>query len=198
MIISLDHSPTISAMPQTTNEAAAPLTNSPSLQLTEKLVRDGNSLLLNQQITIRSSENEIVNINTSSYQAFSNTKPIRTNQVESNNEMPAPPLTTNCPYFIGSEETGNMNPTNTSPLSKNSYQKTDWPYIAKANGSTAATENFSVPAETKSFDTNRSKFVAPVAVPHRQNVFTNIFQNTTLGREYFYNRLTQGEILKIS
>ena len=192
MIISLDHSPTISAMPQTTNEAAAPLTNSPSLQLRKKCVRDAKSLLPNQQITIRSSENEIVNINTSSYQAFSNTNPIRTNQVESNNEMPAPRLTTNCPYFIGSEETGNINPTKTSPLSKNSFQKTDWPYIAQANGSTAATENFSVSAETKSFDTKRSKFVAPVAVPHQQNVFTNNFQNTTLGREHFYNRLTQG------
>ena len=56
--------------------------------------------------------------------------------------MPAPPLTTNRPYFIGSEEAGNMNPTNTSQLSKNSYQKTDRPYIAQANGSTAATEIF--------------------------------------------------------
>ena len=198
MIISLDHSPTVSAMPQTTNEAAAPLIYSLSLQLTEKCVRDANSLLPSQQINIRSSENEKVNINTSSYQAFSSTNPIRTNQVESNNKMPAPPLTTNCPYFIGSEETGNTNPTNTSPLSRNSYQKTDWPYLAQANGSTATTENFSVPAETKSFDTKRSKYVASVAVPHQQNVFTNNFQNTTHGREHFYNRLTQGEILKIS
>ena len=154
MIISLDHSPKISAMPQTTNEAAAPLNNSPSLQLTEKCVRVANSLLPNQQITIRSSENEIVNINISSYQAFSNNNPIRKNQVESNNKMPAPPLTTNCPHFIGSEETGNMNRSNTSPPSKNSNQKTDWPYIAQANGSTVATENFSQPAETKSIDTN--------------------------------------------
>ena len=120
MIISLDHSPTSSAMPQTTNEASGPLNNSPSLQLTDRFVRDVNSLLPNQQNTMKNSENEIVNINTNSYQAFSNTNPIRTNQFESNNEMPAPPLTTNRPYFIESEETGNMNPINTSPLNKNS------------------------------------------------------------------------------
>ena len=90
MIISLDHSPTSSAMPQTLNEASGPLNNSPSLQLTQKCVRDANSLLPNQQNTIRNSENEIVNINTNSYQAFSNTNPIMTSQVESSNEMPAP------------------------------------------------------------------------------------------------------------
>ena len=81
MIISLDHSPTSSAKPQTTNETSGPLNIIPSLQLTEKCVRDANSLLPNQQNTIRNSENEIVNINTNSYQAFSNTNPIRTNQV---------------------------------------------------------------------------------------------------------------------
>ena len=98
--------------------------------------------------------------------------------------MPVPPSTTNRPYFIGSEETGNMNPTNTSPLSKNSYQKTDRPFIAQANGSTAATEVFSVPVETKkSFDTNRSKYVAPVAMPDQQNV---------LGRRHFYNETDAG------
>ena len=113
MIISLDQSPTSCAMPQTTNEASGPLNNSPSLQLTDKCVRDANSLLPNQN-TIWNSENEIVNINTNSYQTFPNTNPIRTNQVESSNEMPVPLSTTNRPYFIGSEETGNMNPTNTS------------------------------------------------------------------------------------
>ena len=169
-------------MPQTTNEASGPLNNSPSLRLTEKCDRDANSLLPNQQNTIRNSEIEIVNINTNSYQAFSNTNPIRTNQVESSNEMPAPPLRTNCPYFLGSEETGNMNPTNTSPLSKNNYQKTDRPYIAQANGSTAAREIFSVPNE----------YVAPGAVPNQQNVLNNNFQNTTLGREHFYNATDAG------
>ena len=86
-----------------------------------------------------------------------------------------------------------MNPTNTSPLSKNSYQKRDRTYIAQANGSTAATEIFSVPAETKkSFDTNHIKYVAPGAVAHQQNVLTNNFQNTTLGREHFYNETDAG------
>ena len=193
LIISLDHSPTSSAMLQKTNEASAPPNNSPSLQLTENCVRDVISLLPNQQNTIRNSENEIVNINTNNYQAFLNANPIRTNQVESNNEMPAPLLTINFPYFIGSDETGNMNPTNTSPLSENSYHKTERPYIAQANGLAAATENFSVPAERKrSFDTNRSKYVAPGAVPYQQNILTNNFQNTTLGREHFYNTTDAG------
>ena len=134
-----------------------------------------------------------MNINNNSYQAISNTNPISKNQVESSNEMPAPPLTTNRPYFIGSEETGNMNPTNTSPLSQNSYQKTDRTYIAQANGSTAVTKNFSVPAETKkSFDTNRSKNVAPGDVPHQQSVLAKNYQNTTLGREHFYNATDAG------
>ena len=107
--------------------------------------------------------------------------------------MPAPPLTTNRPYFIGSEETGNMNPTKSSPLSKNSYQKTDRPCIAQASGSTAATEIFSVPVKTrKSVDTNRSKYVAPGAIPDQQNVLTTNFQNTTLGRQHFYNATDAG------
>ena len=29
--------------------------------------------------------------------------------MESNKEIPVPPLTTNGPYFIGTEKTGNMN-----------------------------------------------------------------------------------------
>ena len=128
-----------------------------------------------------------MNINTNSYQAFSRTSFNRTNQVESNDGKPAPPLTTNCPHFIGSEETGNMNPVNTSPQSKNSYLKTNRPYITPDNGSAAAMQgNCSVPAETRrSFDTNHSKFVAHAAVPHQQNVIPNNFQSTTHGREHF-------------
>ena len=111
--------------------------------------------MLNQQDAIRKSENGIVKINTKNYPAFSNTNSIRTNHVESNKEMPAPLLTTNCPYFIGSKETGNKNPTYTSPLSNNIYQRTDRPYLAQGNGSTAAMESFIVPAEIKRcFDKN--------------------------------------------
>ena len=91
LIISLDDSPTSSTMPQTTNETSAPPNNSSSLQLTENCVHDINSLLPNQQNTIGTSENGIMNINTNSYQAFSRTSFNRTNQVESNEGKPAPP-----------------------------------------------------------------------------------------------------------
>ena len=197
MIISLDHSPTSSAMPKTTNEASVPLNNSPSLQLTENCVRDANSLLLNQQNTIRNSENEIVNINTDSYHAFSNTNLIRTIQVESNNEMPAPPLTTNRPYFIGSEETGNMNPTNTSPLSKNRYLKRDRTYIAQANGSTAATEIFSVPAETKKASIRTTSNMLPLEPWHIDKMFSPITSKTQRSVvNTFITKLTLEEIPK--
>ena len=88
-----------------------------------------------------------------------------------------------------------MNPVNTSPQSKNSYLKTNRPYITPDNGSAAAMEgNFSLPAETRrSFDTNHSKFVAHAAVPHQQNVLPNNFQSTTHGREHFYNAIDPGK-----
>ena len=83
LIIYLDDSPTSSTMPQTTNETSAPPSISSSLQLTENCVHDINSLLPNQQNTIGNSENGIKNINTNSYQAFSRTSSIRTNQAKS-------------------------------------------------------------------------------------------------------------------
>ena len=88
-----------------------------------------------------------------------------------------------------------MNQVNTSPQSNISYQKTNRPYITPDNGSAAAMEGyFSVPAESsRSFDTNRSKIVAPGAVPHQQNVVPNKFPSTTLGREHFYNAVDPGK-----
>ena len=119
--------------------------------------------------------------------------------MESSNEMPAPPLTTNRPYFIGSEETGNKNPTNTSPLSRNSYQKTDRPYIAQVNGSTAATEIFSVPVETKKASIRTAAnmlLLEPCQINKMFSPITSKTQRSVVNT--FISRLTQEEVLKTS